>query len=101
NETQAKRVVQLGLETDLKLRARLAGEVNVEFQQQTVGLVLRLDVPKHFKVELLGLTKSNEVINELNQALKDSNWDVRRNAAEALGKIGSEATIPGLVKALE
>ncbi|WP_052275312.1 MULTISPECIES: HEAT repeat domain-containing protein [Microcystis] len=101
NETQAKRVVKLGLEIDLKLGARLAGEVNFKFQKQTVGLVLGLDVPKRFKVELLGLTKSNEVVNELSQALKDSDWDVRRNAVEALANIGSETAIPGLLKALE
>nr|WP_287697175.1 HEAT repeat domain-containing protein [Microcystis sp. M058S1] len=101
SETQAKRVVKLGLEIDLKLGARLAGEVNFKFQKQTVELVLRLDVPKLFKVELLGLTKSNEVVNELLKALEDSDKYVRRNAAEALGKIGSETAIAGLLKALE
>ncbi|MBE5228871.1 MAG: HEAT repeat domain-containing protein [Microcystis aeruginosa PMC 728.11] len=101
SETQAKRVVKLGLEIDLKLGARFAGEVNFKFQKQTVGLVLGLDVPKRFKVQLLGLTKSNEVVNELNQALKDSDRSVRRNASEALAKIGSETAIPGLLKALE
>ncbi len=29
------------------------------------------------------------------------NWYVRWNAAEALGNIGSETAIPGLLKALE
>jgi predicted NACHT family NTPase len=101
SEIQARRVVKLGLEIDLKLGARLAGEVKVKFQKETVGLVLCLDVPKYFKVELLGLTKSDEVVNELNQALEDSDKDVRRNAAKALGNIGSEAAIPGLVKALK
>jgi HEAT repeat protein len=101
NETEAKRVVKLGLEIDLQLGARLAGEVNFKFQKQTVELVLGLDVPKLFKVELLGLTKSNEVVNELLKALKDSDGVVRRKAAEALGKIGSETAIPGLLKALE
>ena len=101
NETQAKRVVKLGLEIDLKLGARLAGEVNFKFQKQTVGLVLGLDVPKRFKVELLGLTKSNQVVNELLKALKDSDGVVRRNAVEALGKIGTETAIAGLLKALE
>ncbi|CCH97686.1 HEAT repeat domain-containing protein [Microcystis aeruginosa] len=101
NETQAKRVVKLGLEIDLKLGARLAGEVNFKFQKQTVGLVLGLDVPKRFKVELLGLTKSNQVVNQLNQALKDSDEDVRGNAVEALGKIGTETAIAGLLKALK
>ncbi len=101
NETQAKRVVKLGLEIDLKLGARLAGEVNFKFQKQTVGLVLGLDVPKRFKVELLGLTKSNQVVNELLKALEDSDEDVRGNAVEALANIGSETAIPGLLKALE
>ncbi|MFM6406832.1 MAG: NACHT domain-containing protein, partial [Microcystis sp.] len=101
NETQAKRVVKLGLEIDLKLGARFAGEVNFKFQKQTVGLLLGLDVPKGFKVELLGLTKSNEVVNELNQALKDSDSDVRMNAVEALVEIGSETAIPRLLKTLE
>jgi len=95
NETQAKRVVKLGLEIDLKLGARLAGEVNFKFQKQTVGLVLGLDVPKRFKVELLGLTKSNQVVNQLNH------FSVRWKAVEALGKIGSETAIAGLLKALE
>jgi len=101
NETQAKRVVKLGLEIDLKLGARLAGEVNFKFQKQTVGLVLGLDVPKRFKVELLGLTKSNQVVNQLLKALKDSDEDVRGNAVEALGKIGTETAIAGLLKALK
>ncbi|CCI20677.1 Similar to tr/Q8YVS1/Q8YVS1 (fragment) [Microcystis aeruginosa PCC 9807] len=101
DETQAKQVVKLGLEIDLKLGARLAGEVNFKFQKQTVGLVLGLDVPKRFKVKLLGLTKSNEVVNELSQALEDSNEYVRRKAVEALGKIGTETAIPRLLKALE
>ncbi len=101
NETQAKRVVKLGLEIDLKLGARLAGEVNFEFQKQTVGLVLGLDVPKRFKVELLGLTKSNEVVNELLKALKDSDWNVRWKAVQALDNISSETAIGGLLKALK
>jgi len=49
----------------------------------------------------MGLTKSNEVVNELLKALEDSDEYVRMYAAEALGKIGSETAIPGLLKALE
>ncbi|NCR75376.1 MAG: hypothetical protein GPI92_07155 [Microcystis aeruginosa K13-06] len=101
DENQAKRVVKLGLEIDLTLGARFAGEVNFKFQKQTVGLVLGLDVPKRFKVELLGLTKSNEVVNELSQALKDSDWGVRWNAASVLGNISPETAIAELLKALE
>jgi HEAT repeat protein len=49
----------------------------------------------------MGLTKSNEVVNELLKALEDSDEYVRRNAAFALAKIGSETAIAGLLKALE
>ncbi len=49
----------------------------------------------------MGLTKSNQVVNQLNQALKDSDEDVRGNAVEALGKIGTETAIAGLLKALK
>jgi predicted NACHT family NTPase len=45
DEVQAVRVVRLALEVDLMLGARLAGEVQREFQQRTVGLVNGLDVP--------------------------------------------------------
>lgn len=34
------------------------------------------------------------------QALQDANFEVRRNAAEALGRIGTEAAIPVLAQAL-
>jgi hypothetical protein len=54
DEVQAVRVVRLALDVDLRLGARLAGEVQREFQQRTVGLVDGLDVPGWLKVELLG-----------------------------------------------
>ncbi|MHB9074225.1 MAG: HEAT repeat domain-containing protein [Desulfobaccales bacterium] len=38
---------------------------------------------------------------KLQQALQDQNWLVRRNAAEALGKIGSPEAVPILTKALQ
>jgi hypothetical protein len=60
---QAMRVVKLALdEVDWQLGARLAGEVKPNVQEQTVALVSALDVPEWLKVELLGETKSQEVI---------------------------------------
>jgi len=38
DETQAKQVVKLGLEIDLKLGARLAGEVNFKFTKADSGV---------------------------------------------------------------
>ena len=47
---------------------------------------------------------TNEVISQLVEALRDTSYDVRRDACEALGKIGEKAAtnevISQLVKAL-
>jgi HEAT repeat protein/energy-coupling factor transporter ATP-binding protein EcfA2 len=101
DEAQAVEIVQQALEVDLRLGARLAGEVKPVFQQQTVHLVEALLVPSRLKVELLEVGRSEFSIPGLLKAIEDSNSDVRSSAAEALGKLGSEAAIPALLKAIE
>ncbi len=98
---QAVQVVNLALEVDWQLGARLAGAVKPEFQQQTVDLVAGLEIPLLFKITLLGLTKSNKAIPGLIKLLEHQVSDVRRSAADALVKIKSEAAIPGLIQLLE
>jgi HEAT repeat protein len=100
-EVQAVRVVRLALDVDLMLGARLAGEVQREFQKRTVGLVDRLDVPGWLKVELLGVTRSDEAIPRLLKLVEDSDSDVRWSAVSALGAIGDAEAIPGLLKLVE
>ncbi len=95
-EKQAVRLVKLGLAVDLQLSARLAGEVNDTFQGETVDLVKKLEIPALYKVELLGRTKSEEVISELEKALNDSDQYVRWKAASVLGNIGSDQAIESL-----
>ncbi|MBW4525335.1 MAG: HEAT repeat domain-containing protein [Phormidium tanganyikae FI6-MK23] len=97
----AIRVVRLALEVDWVLGARLAGEVKLAFQKETVGFIDALEVPNWLRVQLLGETRSENAIARLLKLLEDSDSDVRWRAAEALGKIGSEAAIPGLLKLLE
>jgi HEAT repeat protein len=67
-----------------------------------------LKFPQLIKIELMKLTKSEKAIPELVKALnnlvkafndKEDN-SVRWIAAEALGEIGSDAAIEGLVNAL-
>jgi predicted NACHT family NTPase len=65
DEAQAVRVVQLALDVDLQLGARLAGAVKPEWHEQTVGLVAGLAVSQLIKIELLKLTKSEKAIPEL------------------------------------
>ncbi|NET06988.1 MAG: TIR domain-containing protein [Symploca sp. SIO2B6] len=101
NQAQAVRVVKLALEVDLLLGARLAGAVKPKWQEQTVSLVAGLEIPELFKVELLGITKSEGAISLINKALEDQHYYVRRRAADALGNIGTEAAVPALIRALE
>ncbi|MBE9201205.1 MULTISPECIES: HEAT repeat domain-containing protein [unclassified Nodularia (in: cyanobacteria)] len=98
---QAVQVVNLALEIDLQLGAKLAGAVKSELQQQTVHLIARLEIPQLFKTQLLGLTKSKRAISHLNLLLEDEDSDVRWMTADALGKIKPEAAIPGLIQLLE
>jgi len=101
DEVQAVRVVRLALDVDLMLGARLAGEVQGDFQKRTVGLVDGLDVPGWLKVELLGVTRSDDAIPRLLKLVEDSDSDVRSSAVSALGAIGSEVAISGLLKLVE
>ena len=65
DEGLAVRVVELALDVDLMLGARLAGEVRSGFQKKTVGLVNSLDIPDWLKIEMLGQTRSIYAIDEL------------------------------------
>ncbi|EGJ32019.1 MULTISPECIES: HEAT repeat domain-containing protein [Moorena] len=100
DQAQAQRVVKLGLAVDWQLGARLAGAVKPQFQEQTVGLVLGLKVPKLVKLQLLGITGSDKAIPELSKFLNHNNFAMRWSVANALEKIGTEATIDLLSKCL-
>jgi HEAT repeat protein len=101
DETQAIRVVRLGLEVDIRLGATLAGKVAIKFQKQTVGLISRLDVPKRIKVALFGFTESEDAVDEILQALDDSDKNVYCKAIEVLRYIPSKKAIPKLIKILK
>jgi HEAT repeat protein len=101
DEAQAVRVVKLALEVDLRLGARLAGAVKPEWQEQTVDLVVGLEIPQQLKNQLLSKTCSNSAVSYLLQVLDNQDSDVRQSAAKGLGEIGSDAAIPRLIQALE
>jgi len=100
-DRRAVQVVQLALDVDWRLGARLAGEVKPEFQEQTVGYVRALDVPVWLKVQHLRETRSDSAIPGLLKLVEDSDYRVRCSAANALGYIGSERAIPALLKLVE
>ncbi len=101
DKRQALRVVKLALDVDLKLGARLAGQVKREYQKETVNLILELDIHKLLKVEFLGITDSEYAVNFLTNLLEDEDSQVRRSAAEVLGKIRNEAAVSALIDALQ
>ena len=102
DESQLQRIVKLTLEIDLKLGARFAGEVKNQFQKKTVKLVSDIiDVPKLFKIYLLGMTRSDEVIDELVKNLEDENKDICRASISSLCQIKTKRTIKGLLIALK
>ena len=103
-EEQAVRLVRLALAVDLRLVARLAGAVKYEFQEKTIGLLLReieeQKTPKLYAIELLGEARSDIAIKSLIQSLTDSDYYVYRFAVVALGKIGSDKAVEPLIQIL-
>ena len=96
---QAVRVVNLALKVDLRLGARLAGEVQPRFQEQTVGLVIQKDLHPLLKIELLATTRSDSAVPSLLQALNHKDNFGSYTAVEALGYIGSQAAVDALTQA--
>jgi HEAT repeat protein len=97
---QAFRIVQLAQEVDLRLSAKLAGAVKPDLQAQTVGLITGLEIPSKIKIQLLGITRSEEAIPCIQPALNDEDYDVCNKAAEALVNIGSEGAVIALKQTL-
>lgn len=100
-ETQAIKIIELALDVDLMLGARLAGEVKPICQPQTVDLIAGLNTPPLLKAECLGITRSEFAITKLLELLKYETPNIREKAAESLGKIGNETAIHALLETLD
>ena len=92
-ETQVVRVVQVALDVDLMLGARLAGEVQPQLQRQSVNLVMKRPVPQLVQIQLMGKTRSDTVIPKLLLLLRDGDFDTRYAVSHAFGEIGSSAAV--------
>jgi DNA polymerase III delta prime subunit len=105
DEAQTLRLVELGLEVDWFLGARLAGDVKQGFQPQTVGLVDRLivekNLPRWLKLELWEKTRSSVVLSNFLPLLQDSNSRVRRIAIDAIDRLGDRSNITDLLPSLQ
>jgi HEAT repeat protein len=104
DESQALRLVGLGLEVDWFLGARLAGDVNQGFQPQTVGLVDRLivekDLPQWLKFELWAKTRSSAIMPRLLIMLQ-ANPSVRATAVNIIVRLGDESIVSELLPFLQ
>ncbi|MBD2003039.1 MULTISPECIES: HEAT repeat domain-containing protein [Cyanophyceae] len=101
DEAQAVRVVELALEVDLQLGARLAGAVKPEFQEQTIALVDAREISPELKIELLSITRSDSAIPLLRHTWKNEESYLRFRAINVLGEIQSEAAVQALSELLE
>lgn len=105
SEALAVRIVKLALEVDLYLGARLAGEVNSEFQQITIDLVIseceQRKLPQLIK--LICLQKSRSVVNikSLIKALNEPGADTQAKALQALTEIADATIIPELLRVIK
>ncbi|GET37651.1 HEAT repeat domain-containing protein [Microseira wollei] len=101
HEGQAVRLVNLALDVDLNLSARLAGEVKPAFQQKTVSMIARQKVPEWFRLFLLGETKSPNATDELMKTIKHSDPNIRRQAVWVARKLSSEVAMPVISNAIK
>ncbi|MEW6494492.1 MAG: HEAT repeat domain-containing protein [Cyanobacteriota bacterium] len=100
DEAQAQRIVNLALEVNLTLGAKLVGAIKPKFHPALIDFVAGLDIPQPLKMQLLGITRSDIATPILLQALKQEDFHVLRSAVRALVKIGTEAVVTGLLQAL-
>lgn len=101
DEKDAVVIVDLALQVDWILGARLSGEVKEEFQCITVDLVKNVGAGSALLLELLSKSNSYAAIPELHKLIRDSSTDIRRKATNALDRINSKFSIPVLQNKLD
>jgi HEAT repeat protein len=96
----ALKVVRLALAVDFGLGARLAGEVDPLWQEETVQWVAELPVSPLYRLYLLGKTGSEKAHNILCKNL-ESSLDEKIAIVRALGNISSEKSRGTLIDLLK
>lgn len=95
-KTEVLRLVRLALEVDLLLGARLAGAASLEFQPETIQLVVDLEIPKELKLELLGLTHSRYSVPLLAKIMNSGNQKLKYAAVHALRENADKTAVSEL-----
>jgi HEAT repeat protein len=97
---QILQVVNLALEIDLVLGARLVGSVNAKFSDKAIELIVQRKINQILKIKILGKTKSTNALPYLLHALQDREAMTRIYAASALGYTEFIEAVPNLLNAL-
>jgi HEAT repeat protein len=99
-DEQAIKIVELALNVDLKLGARLAGAVRFKLQGRTINIIADFNISPQIKAELLGITSSEFAIPKLSAINETTDVELRKIAIKAFGNIISEHSFGVLRKAL-
>lgn len=99
-EAQALHVIELALEVDPYLGARLAGETRQSFREQSINLILGRNYSKYCLIRLLGFTRSKEAIPHLQDFLNREAFNEQQLVFRSLQQIGTRQAISTLKDAI-
>jgi HEAT repeat protein len=94
NDDQSIKLIEQALKIDLRLGARLAGEVKPEIQARAIRLVQESSPTRLVNIALIEITKSEQAADCLKEALTHTEADIRRRAAWALKSMPENTAIP-------
>jgi len=117
-ETLALQVVELALQVDLILGARMAGKAKPRFHTQTIALINNLGAFSDLQIELLITTRSERMVPSLFKALQDVLHDEARElhpsihqraidqklyerTIRVLGQLDSKEILPKMIEVLQ
>jgi DNA polymerase III delta prime subunit len=99
-ETQALDVVRSGLEVDLFLGARLAGEVKGEFQEKAIELLQKQleDIHETAHISLLGEVKTQRAIEIICRIFDHSAFDMGMEVAAILRRLDQSKNFQNFIQ---
>src|SRR4028118_509639 len=103
-EKEIRTIIELALDVDLMLGARLAGEVKFQFQEKTVASVIEVirqqQVSPSYEIQLLGSTHSDYAVSYLLAKFADEDQNLILESAFALRELGSASAVRELLPIL-
>jgi HEAT repeat protein len=101
SEMQTLQIVRVALAVDWMLGARLAGESKQEFQEKTLHLLNKLELPEPLMLQLYAKMGTLTPMLRLIEYLKEEDVQRRKSAVHALALINSKDAVRAMLIALE